>query len=119
VEDKSTDEASAALVQALTQMARAFQSVTAHIGVLSYLIRALLLDRLRDAPDPARALEDFRQTSIKLILEQFMAEDSRNDAVRNEAMEITQALLDRIAESLGSDATRDFDFPPPANGTGH
>jgi len=120
VNDNSNADAGAALVEALTQMARALQSVTAHIGVQSYLLRALLLERLRNAPDPAQALADFRQTSIQQIAEHFIAEDPKNVAVRNEAIAVAQAMFNRILEQLrDSGAAGDFDFTDPANGTGH
>jgi hypothetical protein len=120
VKDDATDDAGAALVEALTQMARALQSMTAHIGVQSYLINSLLLERLRSAPDPARALAEFRQTSIKQLAEHFIAEDPKNDAVRNEAIAIMQAMFDRILEQLReTDAVGDFDLTNPANGTSH
>ena len=118
--DDSTDDASAALVEALTQMARAFQSVTAHIGVMSYLLRALLLERVRGAPDPVQALAEFRQSSLKQIAEHFSAEDPKNEAVRNEAVEVAQALFDRILEQLReAEAGGDFDLINPDNGTRH
>jgi hypothetical protein len=120
VNDNSNTDAGAALVEALTQMARALQSVTAHIGVQSYLLRALLLERLRHAPDPAQALADFRQTSIQQIAEHFIAEDPKNDAVRNEAIAVAQAMFDRVLEQLrDADAAGDSDFTNPANGTSH
>ena len=115
--DDSNTDAGAALVEALTQIARALQSMTAHVGVQSYLLRALLLERLRESPDPARALADFRQTSIQQIAEHFIAEDPKNDAVRNEAIAVAQAMFDRILAQLRDANADDFDFSDSANGT--
>jgi F420-0:gamma-glutamyl ligase-like protein len=120
VKDDSTDDASAALVEALTQMARAFQSVTAHIGVMSYLLRALLYERVRGTPNPVQALAEFRQVALTQIAEHFNAEDHKNEAVRNEALEVAQAMFDRVLEQLrDADAGGDFDLPNPDNGTVH
>jgi F420-0:gamma-glutamyl ligase-like protein len=120
VKDDLQDDASAALVEALTQMARAFQSVTAHIGVMSYLLRALLYERVRGAPDPIQALAEFRQMALTQIAEHFSAEDHKNEAVRNEALEVAQALFERVLEQLReTEASGDFDLPNSGNGTVH
>ena len=120
MEDHSTEDANAALVEALTQMARAFQSVTAHLGVMSYIVRALLLDRLRDTPDPAQALADFRAKSLRLISEHFVAEDYQNEAVRNEAIAVARMTFDKILERLQEpDSASDFELPNSSNGTIH
>lgn len=120
MKDELNDDASAALVEALTQMARAFQSVTAHIGVMSYLLRALLFERVRGAPDPLQTLAEFRQLALTQIAEHFNAEDHKNAAVRNEALEVAQALFDRVLEQLReAEASGDFESPNPGNGAVH